>query len=437
MSQPRSRESRESRERYLVGAVLAYPEMAAMVSVRPRSEPWKSAMEAVFGLGLAAASPGEVISGADLAVKAGLSFDALTTLPVPATTAMAESWIRQAQDELLALAVVDELTGAIRAWRESRGEIRGEVGGHALIRDVVARMQALAEGAGWSDEWQTLADCLAAFERFQRELPEDEQMAGGLDCGLRLHRFTGGFGPGHLVVIAGETGHGKTTLAHQFAFRMAEMGRRGGIWTKEMSAEDVGLRVANRLLGMPVWNRAFAGGMMEQLDKARRDTLEMIYYRQWSNLTSDAIYREVTHAVRNLGCAYAIIDNLKNIDEFSGRKQFEYLTDATKMLKRLAGELAIPVVALHHLNRETNWRGDPSLHWLRGSGEIAEEADSVIYIERTTPMDATGAETTGTGRIWILKARHGQAGQQCEVRIDPRDQEYEDVLIGDPPPYDP
>lgn len=68
-----------------------------------------------------------------------------------------------------------------------------------------------------------------------------------------IDEFIGGYTRGMIVTIAGDSGHMKTTLAIDKAFRMAESNPKLkiGIFSKEMLAEDLVKKQISRICGIP------------------------------------------------------------------------------------------------------------------------------------------------------------------------------------------
>jgi len=85
---------------------------------------------------------------------------------------------------------------------------------------------------------------------------KDDLISTGYD---HLDSYLGGYTRGMIITIAGDSGHMKTTLALDKAFRMAEKnkGLRIGIFSKEMLAQDIMKKQISRICKIPM-NKIFA-----------------------------------------------------------------------------------------------------------------------------------------------------------------------------------
>ena len=89
------------------------------------------------------------------------------------------------------------------------------------------------------------------------------------------------------------------------------------------------------------------------------------------------------------------------------------LGEATRGMKNLAKELNIPIICLAQLGREVEKRAGarPILSDLRDSGEIEQDADIVIFIDRPAMRDpALGEDWRYYAEAVVAKQRNGSTG---------------------------
>ena len=262
---------------------------------------------------------------------------------------------------------------------------------------------------------RTIADqSLKTIER----LAEHRELVTGLPTGFpTLNEMTSGLQPSDLIIVAARPGMGKTSLALNIAQHVAREGRRAGVFSLEMSREQLFLRLltgqarvdAHRLrtgrLGREEWTRlttAFgelAGMPLFIDDTAGSGVLEM-------RAKSRRLKMEQ-------GLDLLVIDYLQLM---RGRGRFENrnqeITEISRSLKELAKELNIPVIAISQLSRAPEQRGSdrrPQLSDLRESGAIEQDADVVMFIYREEVYKPT-EENRGKAQIIIAKQRNGPIG---------------------------
>lgn len=223
-------------------------------------------------------------------------------------------------------------------------------------------------------------------------------MSGLTDWDRRI----GGMRAGELHIIGARPGMGKTIVGANMAVNVALEGKGALYFSMEISREQLMGRILCDLVergGHELWTRSLrAGGIMPQLVgpliKARDifDRLPLIIDEQRGMTLAEiaAKARLARKQFRSEGkdLEIIVVDYMTLIqpaDRYKGNKVAE-VTELSRGLKILAGELGIPVVALCQLNRNTESRQNqdskPRLSDLRESGSIEQDADSVTLLFR-------------------------------------------------------
>ena len=249
-------------------------------------------------------------------------------------------------------------------------------------------------------------------------LSEHRELVTGLATGFpTLNEMTSGLQPSDLVVIAARPGMGKTSFALNIAQHAAREGKSIGVFSLEMSREQLFLRLltgqaridAHRmrtgrlgrdewarltaafgeLAGMPIFIDDTAGtGVLEMRAKSRRLKLEH---------GLDLLIVDYLQLMRGRGRA---------------ENRNQEISEISRSLKELAKELRLPVIAISQLSRAPEQRGNdrrPQLSDLRESGAIEQDADVVMFIYREEVYKPT-EENRGRAQIIIAKQRNGPIG---------------------------
>lgn len=251
------------------------------------------------------------------------------------------------------------------------------------------------------------------FQRLERR-GESRGAVTGVPSGFPdLDDMTMGFQPGTLWVIAALPSVGKTTWAMNIATEAAKKGKRGAIFSLEMSRQELEdrllaslsnvdhHRILSGFIGDPDYAKlSSALGVMHGLPLHIDDT---------PSLTAPAIRRRCRRMKSEKGLDFVIVDYLQLMPGVLDKRETDdkQIGDTCLRLKTMARELRVPVILLSQLNRESSKRGGdgkPHLQDLRGSGMIEAHADGVIFLWRKN--HAVGGATEGI----VRKHRNGPTG---------------------------
>jgi len=242
------------------------------------------------------------------------------------------------------------------------------------------------------------------------------------------------FAPGRLIVIAGRQGAGKSALALQIARYVS--GRGPVLYLlSEMSLEQVVTRTVASAAHIDA-NQLEKGAPKKTLVEARR-ALKWLARR--ANLTHVEIQgghaNKVIRSIRtwheaNPTARMVIIDNLwglaqtMQLGDSSGIVS-QRLGKVANDLASLSVELGIPIVLVHHLNRDGASTGEnarkPDASMLGGSDHIGNWASSILILKRVSENNAlTGAKDpsckfAATHKLYIVKNR--DAPDQLELNL--------------------
>lgn len=228
---------------------------------------------------------------------------------------------------------------------------------------------------------------------------EDARIAGkpvGLRVKLRtLDDLLGPVLPTNLIILAGETGSGKTALATEVGFGWAEGGIPGYMFSLEMDGAELAIRtiareaeIASQLISDGRVTAADTAKMMEAgsrvidlpfwIDSRPQPTVPMMMAR-------------LSRAIKTHGVRWAIIDHLQYVrpDSTKGREN-EQIKQVVDDIKGMAKRLRIPIILLSHVTRQSDFNlinvaadiRRPLMSSLYGSSAIEKAADGVIFVHR-------------------------------------------------------
>jgi len=218
--------------------------------------------------------------------------------------------------------------------------------------------------------------------------------------------------------MAGRPGMGKTALMMTWALNMAIGGIPVGVFSLEMTAEEISMRLMASVSGTSGADMKMGKvGDFQPLMTAA-DTLSAIplYIDDEGAQGASSIRSRARRMVQRYGCRVLMLDYLQKMaapPEYRGQREAE-VNHNVQALKNIAKELKIPFVCLSQLSRSVETRGGskrPMLSDLRESGAIEQEADMVLFLWRPEYYGITqtddGPIQPGYVECDIAKFRHG------------------------------
>ena len=239
----------------------------------------------------------------------------------------------------------------------------------------------------------------------------------GLLTGLTdLDAILGGMHKGDLLVVAARPGMGKTSLLLNLACNVAWSDKGVAIFSLEMSREQI----INRLVSMhaELDSNALRLGRIEDdewsmiVEAAGRLSDLKIYVDDTPGISPLKIKNKVRRLARSNPLDLILIDYLQLMaGDVPKENRVQEMSVISKMLKQLARELDIPIIAAAQLNRGVEHRSDkrPVISDLRDSGALEEDADVVMLLYRDEYYDPT-TELKNIADIIVGKHRHGPTG---------------------------
>lgn len=287
------------------------------------------------------------------------------------------------------------------------------------ITDIVDRAQAEVldvDGSNKAEDYRKIGDLMDyTIDEIDAIQNRDGVMSGVPSGFAELDKFTTGFRPGQMIVVAARPGVGKSTLGLDFC-RAASI--KSNLSSAIFSLEMTGAEIAMRLLSAEakVGIHLMRGGGMgkRDWDSISRSMPKVqsanIVIDDSPNLTMPEIRSKARRIKKMHGLDFVVIDYLQLMT--SGKRvenrQVE-VSEFSRQIKLLAKELEIPIVAISQLNRGSEQRTDktPQISDLRESGSIEQDADIVLLLHRPDAVGHGESERPGEADIIIAKNRSG------------------------------
>jgi replicative DNA helicase len=250
-----------------------------------------------------------------------------------------------------------------------------------------------------------------------------EAHAKGEITGIRtgftdLDQHLGGLQRTDLIILGGRPGMGKTSLALDFAGNIAIDGKgKVAFFELEMSRTQI----IKRLLcsRAKVSGQLLKTGKLPQRDYPRLSLAvgpigeAPFYIDDTVGLTPLQLLSKARQIKAKAGgLDLVVVDNIQIMrgdGKFGSRR--EELANVSNNLKRVAKELEVPLIAISHLSRECERRGDPepNLSDLKETGDIEQDADIVMLLYREEVYKEVPLERHGETKVILAKNRDGES----------------------------
>lgn len=272
------------------------------------------------------------------------------------------------------------------------------------------------------DHFTPIADALEeAFVRIDK-LHKGDGALRGVPTGFpSLDKKLAGWQKSDLIILAARPSVGKTTLALDFARHAALAGHKVGVFSLEMSKDQLVDRMLAAHAHVDLWRlrtgKLSTGGSDDDFIRLGDAISELSQASLFIDDNASSNIMGMRTMARRLqsehGLDLLIIDYLQLME--SSRytdNRVQEVSAISRGLKKLAIELSVPVLALSQLSRAVEMRTDqrPKLSDLRESGSIEQDADIVMFLHRQ-PWEGEERPEIMDVDLLIEKHRNGPTGE--------------------------
>ena len=259
----------------------------------------------------------------------------------------------------------------------------------AQIEAAEKRLFELSNQGDINGGFVDFSDALISSLGHIEEAYQKDGKISGLPTALdALDNKTGGLNNSDLIIIAGRPAMGKTALATNMAYNVAEYmmhakdldekSKGVAFFSLEMSADQLATRILSTVTqtnGHKMRTGELDNAEFTRIAAAVRELEKLpLYIDDTPGLNINTIRTRARRLKRNKGLGLIVIDYIQLIMGTGSKKtegnRVQELSEISRGLKILAKELNVPVIALSQLNRGVEQRDDkrPVMSDLRESG---------------------------------------------------------------------
>ena len=271
--------------------------------------------------------------------------------------------------------------------------------------------------------YKTLTEFMVEAYNEAEEVCQAGGQAAGVPTGFpSLDRMLMGFREGQLIIIGARPAVGKTSFALNLALNAAAAGYTVGFFSLEMSGKEIAQRLICAYAMISISDFRMGRISPEQWANINEATQTLskldILIDDTPGTTVTEIRAKSRRMLHNKEKAIIILDYLQLVSPPPGRRSESRTVEVSEMsrgMKIMAKELKIPLIALSQLSRQVESRTGkrPQLSDLRESGSIEQDADIVMFLDRSADEAEASRDDRpdeGVTRIVVAKNRSGPIG---------------------------
>ncbi len=270
-------------------------------------------------------------------------------------------------------------------------------------------------------------------------LAQEEGLIGVATGFSKLDALLKGLQPSELIYVAGRPGMGKTAFLLTVALAAAKRGHTVAVFSLEMSREQVAARLLAQEARVPAERLRMPTQLREE-DWARlMDAAEALgalpfFLDDTPALNPLQLRAKCRRIQAEYGLGLVVVDYIQLMTAgVRTENRVQEVSYISRMLKHLARDLNVPVLAAAQLSRAVEHRADkrPMLADLRESGSLEQDADVVLFLYRPEvyrkEKEPAGPEDfPGKTEVIVAKNRSGPT-DTIELTFKPEFAAFQDA----------
>ena len=329
---------------------------------------------------------------------------------IPAT-GLVEQHARIIKEKAILRELISSATEIIRScFTQKEGEIEAVVDqAEQIIFEVANRRSA--------KNFEQLDIWLKRTFKHLSEIKSHGTGITGVPCGFaKVDQMSCGLQRGDLIILAARPSMGKTSLAVNIGLNSALEGFAVGIFSLEMPAEQLLLRILSAEAGIPHQKIRNATISSEEWIELTNAAAKLAGLRFFIDDSAGLSIMDVRTRARKLKAEHAIdllvVDYVQLLHSTRMHEnRHQEVSEISRSLKLLAKELNIPILALSQLSRAVESRVDkrPMMSDLRESGALEQDADVIMFLYRDLLYNPE-TENPNLAELIFAKQRNGPTG---------------------------
>lgn len=262
------------------------------------------------------------------------------------------------------------LRNIIRAGRDIMQMTQGDEDLDELLIKAEERLKGVTRSGAVVQDKLSVVD-LDDWRKIARDTEGRDGSIRGISTGIKgLDDMIEGFEAGEMMILTGHTKHGKSRLAANIAYNVAQQGKTVYYINTEMTKLQMGRRFNSMAGDKPIKGKIFLN------DKAGLSHVDVIM---------------IMENAKEKGCDLVIVDHLHFFSR-SVENQTSEISKIAKDFKDAAVEFELPLLMLCHV-QQADTKKTPTLQMIKNSSSIAQDADIVITVWMDDRPEADGKIT--------------------------------------------
>lgn len=240
---------------------------------------------------------------------------------------------------------------------------------------------------------------------------DEEEQGYEYPWNIELNKMTMGLRKGELTVLTAGTGVGKSTFVRGIAY---DLGVNKGLKVGMLMLEENIKRTVKGLMSIACGKRLYInrkGVSDEEYRAAWEKTAgseRYVLYEHFGSLAGDNLMDKIRYMAIGEQCDFIILDHVSiAVSGIEGDNERKLIDVLMTTMRSLVEETGVGLIVISHLRRVNDAvsheeGGVTSLSQLRGSGAIAQLADTVIGLERNQQAEGRKKNLV---RVRVLKNR--------------------------------